>query len=403
MLQNRSSFFVQGRRLFMKSDLFTAVAHSIELDSLLAVTELIESCEHQLGNRNPIAGLLYASIDSNHQLILNKLYEKWPDLQLIGCTTDGEFSSQSEYVEDSLILTLFSSNEVKFASGYINNTAFDIEQECREVLSIAERKLGQAPQLCILFSDVLNTNGETVMQQLTRVTKGELPIVGGISADSWRFNETTQFYNNISSSSISPFLLLSGDFNFSYGMDCGWEPIGEMGTITKSEGNVLYEINHKPALEFYRNILGDKTKPTLELPIAVYDEQGDFRYMRTSFENYDDTLGSVTYLGNVPTHYKVRITMVNRESILEGTKSSVNLSINTFPTNVLPSIALCFSCSARRVLLGTRTIEEYQYVHEKLSESTKFVGFYTYGEFCPSLIKSKNEFHNETFVVVLLG
>ena len=42
------------------------------------------------------------------------------------------------------------------------------------------------------------------------------------------------------------------------GMDSGWEAIGETGTITRSEGNVIYEINHKPALEFYSNILGEK-------------------------------------------------------------------------------------------------------------------------------------------------
>lgn len=387
----------------MKSDLFIAIAHSLELDSFLAVMELIKTCEHQLGNRHPIAGILYASIDSDHQLVLDKIYQKWPDLQLVGCTTDGEFSSENEYVEDSLVLTLFASNEIKFVSSYINNTALDMKKECSEVLSEAMNSLGQTPKLCILFSDVLKTNGETVMEQLNIVTDGKLPIVGGISADSWRFINAMQFYNNISSSNISPFLLLAGELDFSLGMDCGWEPIGETGTITKSEGNVLYEINHKPALEFYRSILGENTKPTLELPIAVYDTYGDFCFMRTSFENYDNNIGSVTFLGNVPVNYKVRITMVNRESILAGTKNSTTLSVNTFPSNTSPTIALCFSCSARRVLLGTRTIEEYQLVRNKLGDNVKFVGFYSYGEFCPSSNELSNKFHNETFVTVLLG
>jgi len=379
------------------------IAHSIELDSFLAVTELIENCDLQLGNHNPIAGILYASIDVEHQLVLDKIYEKWPDLQLIGCTTDGEFSSECEYVEDSLVLTLFVSEEIKIVSGFINNTAIDKQKECSEALSEAVSRLGQTPKLCILFSDVLKTNGETVMEQLTIVTDGKLPIVGGISADSWRFIESKQFYNKISSSNISPFLLLAGAFDFSFGMDSGWEAIGEMGTITKSEGNVIYEINHKPALEFYSDILGENTKPTLELPIAIYDEHGDFRFMRTTFENYDNNIGSVTYLGNVPVNYKVRITMVNRDSILAGTSSSIKHAVSSFPSTDLPAIALCFSCSARRVLLGTRTIEEYQIVREKIGQNVKFVGFYTYGEFCPNLNQLSNEFHNETFVVLLMG
>lgn len=387
----------------METNLFIVIAHSIELDSLLAVIELIESCEIQLGNRYPIAGILYAGIDVDHQLVLNKIYEKWPNLQLIGCTTDGEFSSECEYVEDSMVLTLFVSKETKIVSGFINNTATDVRKECSQVFYEAVGRLGQTPKLCILLSDVFKINGETVMEQLTSLTEGKLPIVGGISADSWRFNESKQFCNKISSSDISSFLLLAGEFNFSFGIDSGWEAIGEMGTITKSEGNVIYEIDHKPALKFYSDILGENVKPTLELPIAVYDEEGDFQFMRSTFENYDNNIGSVTYLGNVPADYKVRITMVNRESILLGTKSSINHAVRTFPSNASPVIALCFTCSSRRILLGTRTIDEYEIVRKKFEKNVKFVGFYSYGEFCPNSNKLTNKFHNETFAVVLLG
>ncbi|MBU3182580.1 FIST signal transduction protein [Clostridium psychrophilum] len=387
----------------METNLFIVIAHSIELDSFLAVIELIESCEIQLGNRYPIAGILYAGIDVDHQLVLNKIYEKWPNLQLIGCTTDGEFSSECEYVEDSMVLTLFVSKEIKIVSGFINNTATDVRKECSQVFYEAVGRLGQTPKLCILLSDVFKINGETVMEQLTSLTEGKLPIVGGISADSWRFNESKQFYNKISSSDISSFLLLAGEFNFSFGIDSGWEAIGEMGTITKSEGNVIYEIDHKPALKFYSDILGENVKPTLELPIAVYDEDGDFQFMRSTFENYDNNIGSVTYLGNAPADYKVRITMVNRESILKGAKSSINHAVSTFPSNGSPVIALCFTCSSRRILLGTRTIDEYEIVGKKFEKSVKFVGFYSYGEFCPNLNKLTNKFHNETFAVVLLG
>ena len=387
----------------MKENFFIAIAHSIELDSFFAVTELIEKCDLQLANLSPTAGILYASIDVDHQLVLDKIYEKWPDLQLVGCTTDGEFSSECEYVEDSLVLTLFICEKIKIVSGIINNAAIDVRKECSQVISAAMSKLGQIPKLCILFSDVLINNGETVMEQLTLITDGKLPIVGGISADSWRFSEAKQFYNKIASSSISSFLLLAGEFDFSMGMDSGWEAIGETGTITRSEGNVIYEINHKPALEFYSNILGENTKPTLELPIAVYNQQGEFQFMRTTFENYDNNVGSVTYLGNVPVDYNVRITMVDRESILAGTTSSINKAVSTFQSNKLPTIVLCFTCSARRVLLGTRTREECQIIREKIGEGVKFVGYYSYGEFCPNLNELTNEFHNETFVTVLLG
>ena len=388
---------------FMRNDFRIIIAHSTDLDSLTAVSDIIKKCDLQLTGKQPAAGILYAGIDVDHQLVLDEIHQKWPDLQLVGATTDGEFSSECEYVEDSLVLTLFVSETVCIVSGSIDNTASDLAKECRQVLSDAVARLGQPPKLCILFSDVLTSNGESIMEHLTSASNGILPIVGGISGDSWRFLEAKQFYNNMSSSHISSFLLLSGPFSFSFGMDSGWEPVGETGTVTKSGNNIVYEINHMPTLDFYKNILGENTMPSLELPIAVYDEQDGFRFMRTTFENYDVSVGSVTYLGNVPVGSKVRITMVNRDSILAGTESSISEAFRTFPANISPCIALCFSCSARRVLLGTRTIEECRIARKVLGEDTQFSGFYTYGEYCPNISKLTNEFHNETFVVVLLG
>jgi len=224
-----------------------------------------------------------------------------------------------------------------------------------------------------------------------------------MAADSWRFDEALQFHQKIASADISPFLLLAGPLDFSFGMDSGWEPYGDTGTITRSSGNVIYEINHKPALQFYQDILGPEAKPTLELPIAIHDSEGKFRFMRTSFENFNSETGAVTYLGNVPEDHRVQITMVSRESILSGAARAMEKAVQRFPGNYTPSLALCFSCSARRVLLGTRTGEEYEGVKAQLDSSTQLAGFYTYGEICPHTHESFNEFHNETFVAVLLG
>lgn len=302
-----------------------------------------------------------------------------------------------------MVLTLFASDKIKIVSGCINNNAQHMDVECSEAFIDASNRLGGKSKLCIMISDAMKINGETVMEQFTLASKGKLPIVGGLSADSWRFDEAKQIYNGTVSSDISSFLLFSGPLYFSFGMDSGWEPIGDMGTITKSQGNVIYEINHKPALEFYENILGKNCKPTLELPIAIYDENSQFQYLRASIENYDEVTGSVTYLGNVPLSYKVRITTVSRQSILSGASIAINEAIRSFPLNETPSIALCFSCSARKAILGTRTKEEYQIVREEIENNVQVSGFYTYGEFCPISDKTLNVMHNETFVALLLG
>lgn len=387
----------------MKTNFQTALAHSSELDSQLAVHELIQQAKDQLGLLEPNAGILYAGIDCDHQLLLDGIMSVWPHLQLVGCTTDGEFSSAKGYEDDSCVLTLIASETCRIVSGFIDNTAPDLSLACSGSLNQAILELGQKPDLCILFSDVLRINGEQVIEQLSRASGNTMPIVGGIAGDSWRFGEAKQFINSTASADISTFLLLAGPFDYSFGMDSGWEPYGEMGTITRSKGNVVYEINHKPALAFYQDILGEGAKPTLELPIAIHDENGTFRFMRTSFENYDGESGAITYLGNVPVNHKVRITMVSRESILRGAAEAMDKALRQYPQGKTPSLALCFSCSARRIMLGTRTQEECRLVQSRTGQDIPLAGFYTYGEICPGSAKTGNEFHNETFVAVLLG
>lgn len=387
----------------MSKNLIPVICHSLELDTELAAKELIQQARVQLEQVQPQAGILYLGIDYEHQTMVDEIMAEWPHLQLVGCSTDGELSSLLGYEEDSAVLLLLGSNTCQMVSGYVDNRAKDLKNVTENALQEAIHQMGDTPKLCILLSDVLRINGELIMQAITEVTDQVFPVFGGISADRWQFEETHQICNHYVSSDISPFLLISGPFDFSWGMNSGWEPFGEMGTITKAASNVVYEIDNQPAIAFYQKILGDAAKPTLELPIAIHDAEGQYKYLRTSFENSTLENGAVTYLGNIPEQSKVRITMVSRESILSGVSSALTTAMERFPQDNNPALVLCFSCSARRVLLGTRTKEEYLLTREAIGSDIPLVGFYTYGEFCPNDQNTEGMFHNETFVVVLLG
>ena len=45
-----------------------------------------------------------------------------------------------------------------------------------------------------------------------------------------------------------------------YGSLGGWDTFGPERLITKSSNNVLYELDHKPALMLYKEYLGEKAK-----------------------------------------------------------------------------------------------------------------------------------------------
>jgi hypothetical protein len=70
-----------------------AVGHSNDPDSQFAVAEVVEQIRTALGGSSPKAGLLFAAIDFDHPLVLDQIVAAFPEIELIGGTTDGEMSS----------------------------------------------------------------------------------------------------------------------------------------------------------------------------------------------------------------------------------------------------------------------------------------------------------------------
>src|SRR5215469_12683614 len=83
---------------------FTVVAQSDDIDAEGALAEILAQCREKLGERVPKAGLLFCTIDLEHEQVLDGILEAWPGLELIGCTTAGEMSSALGYREDSVAL-----------------------------------------------------------------------------------------------------------------------------------------------------------------------------------------------------------------------------------------------------------------------------------------------------------
>lgn len=381
------------------------VGHSEDPESTYAVEDVLDECLGELDGHQPQAGILFAAIDFDHALILKEINQAFPNIDLIGCTTDGEMSSILGFQQDSLTLMLFSSDVVKFSVG----VGYDLKEK---PIAAAEQAVRQAtdhqpsPKVCIALPasyvlDGSTTNGELVLKGLKQALAGPVPIVGGSAGDQYRFQSTFQFFRDRVLTNALPILLISGDVEVSYGAACGWTPIGHKAMVTRSEGTSLYEIDGKPALDFYKRYLGERP-PTAETPLAVYEENGDYYYMRVP-NLYDERSGRINFLGNIPQGATIQLTDINRDEVVSAAEIALQSAIDRYPDTSTPEAALLFSCCCRRWLLGTRAKEEYQLVRKSLPESIPISGFYTYGEFAPLEPEGTSHYHQETFVTLLLG
>ncbi|MGB3294932.1 MAG: FIST C-terminal domain-containing protein [Phormidesmis sp.] len=126
------------------------------------------------------------------------------------------------------------------------------------------------------------------------------------------------------------------------------------------------------------------------------------QYMRTSNGSYDATTGSITFFADIPEQSEIQIVRSTRDEIVDSARASAAAALKNY-SGETPAAALFFSCTGRLQRLGTRTPEEYQSIQTVLSPDIPSCGFYTNGEIAPIYAQGESQFHNETFVTLLLG
>ncbi len=386
--------------------MFKAVAgHSEDIDAEVALDEILSQCRTQLDGLTPSAGVLLCSIDLEHEILLRGIRSEWPDLQLIGCTTDGEMSSVSGYREDSAALLLFASDVIEFVAATGRNVSRDPAAVSAEAIRTAREKAKLDPALCITLPESLTTSGAVVVEALSQALGPGVPVVGGTAGDSHRLQGTLQFHGEEICSDSVPLLLLCGPLVHSVSMESGWRAVGATGIVTRSEGSLVREIDGRPALDFYRRFLGPMGKVSPECPLAVMDSAGNVEHLRASAGVVDEATGSIRFYADIPEGRMVQLTLADRGQILEGCAASVAKAREGYPVGKTPEAGLFFSCASRKLLLGTRTREEFDAVRSVVGDEMPLIGFYTYGEIGPGSHPGEvgSTFHNEAFISVLLG
>ena len=376
-----------------------AVGHSIDPDSEEAVAEILEQCQKTLEGNVPQAGVLFAAVDFDHALILKCIDEVFPNLELIGSTTDGELSSVLEFQQDSVTLMLFCSDEVEIRAAIGRKVSQDPVAIAHQAIESAKATLTQTPQFCITTPESLTTSATAILEGLT-LGMGTAPVFGGAAADQSQGNQVYQFYKTEVLDDAVPVLIFAGNFLFSHGAASGWKPIGKQGVVTRSERNVIFTIDDQPALAFYQHYFDDFA-PDAAYPLAVFPPGEDRFFLRGPL-THDPVSGSITISGDIPPHAVVQITEAAQSDILDASIAAFKEAKAAYPGKK-PAAGLFFSCAWRRWILGTETEQEYRAITEHLDAELPICGFYTYGEIAPLSQHGKTFFHNTTFTTLLFG
>lgn len=387
----------------MEEHLKIVVCHSEGVDTEDAVEDLLKQADSKLNQEKPDACILFAAIDYEHDVMLGKINNRWEGIKLVGGTTDGEMSSELGFAEDSVVMVLFKSDLVTFSTGLGDKLSEGIPEASKKAVEESLRDATD-PKLCITIPGNAFTNIDQIVLTLKNKLGEGIPIFGAVPGDQWRFKTQYQFHGDKVYTDSVPLLVLSGNLTFSYGVDSGWGSMGEIGTVTKAEGNIIHTIDDKPALDFYKRGLGELTTPSGEFPLVVLDADNDIMHQRAAARLLDDGSGAIIFLGEVPQGARVQIATAQREDILRGARISITEAKRKFPSDRVIKGCLFFSCAARKALLGTRTGEEIKIAKAILGDNIPMGGFYGYGEISPLKKEANNSMcHNQTYITLLLG
>lgn len=377
------------------------IGHSDDPDSVDAIQEVISQIVGKLGDEDPKAGLLFCSVEYDHGDILDAIQARWPGLPLVGASSDGEMSSKLGFREDSVLLTIFSGDELRVHSGVGRDLSQGIDAA---VAAATEGAVELKPRLC-LTTFAPSTDATAVIGSLGRALgDARCPVLGGLSGDHREFSRTCEFYGGEVLTDSIPVLLIEGELEVSWGIGSGWFPFGDEMTVTKSAGNVVMEINGMAATDVYRERFGEMPPESLgEYPLALMD--GDDWNLRAILGR-DDTEGALRFAGTVPEGAIVRFTEVLEEGLLSGSEAALISALDRF-NGESPEVALVFTCAARKWVLGSEAERELDLL-KAVAEDRGLVdmalaGLYCFGEIAPMGGGANSGFHNETCVSVVLG
>ncbi|MBK8569358.1 MAG: FIST C-terminal domain-containing protein [Nitrosomonadales bacterium] len=326
-----------------------------------------------------------------------QLHEMFPEARIVGCSSAGNVLGV-EITDGDIVATA-----IKLEHSKVLLASVDVEpgQNAQEMGMRLMAKLGD-PELrhVIILSDGLLVNGSELTKGLNQAG---VSVTGGLASDGERFGKTWVMADAPARIGRIAALGFYGDVTIKSGCFAGCEALCAERIITRSEGNVLYEIEGKPALGLYKQCLGEQASELpasgLRFPLSIQATKADKAVIRTLLA-VDEVAQSLIFAGDMPQGHLCKLMHAN----LDNTFDSAILAAEAAQPANREATGLCLlvSCLGRRLVMGKMAEDELDIVQEKLGAEAVITGFYSYGELAPFSNVMPCQLHNQTMTLTTI-
>jgi hypothetical protein len=239
----------------------------------VAGREAAEQALEKAGVDRPDFVFMFASIGYDQPSLLRAVREATGGAPLSGCSAEGTMNGDDvDESNFSVLVTAISSEELQWTNGLARGLENDSRAVGQRIAQNLQTDLSAETIGLFVFPDGLTLTLDTFFGGLEENLPSErfLPLWGGGAGNNFNAEGPTYQYcdDEVISDGVS-YALLSGEAQTAWAISHGLVPIGGERKVTRSKGNVIYEIDGKPATEVLKEYLPEH---------ALVDERDWFRY-----------------------------------------------------------------------------------------------------------------------------
>jgi len=384
----------------------------------LAAKGAVLQAKEKLGRARVDLSIVYSTSEYNYQEVVDAVREATGNAPLIGASSAGEFT-ECAVEKGSVAVGVISSDDIKVFTALSEGIKEDPESAIKEVIAkLPDRVKGYPNLTAILIADGLSGMGERVALLASYLFGRGLKIVGGMAGDDFKMEKTFVFSDDNVRTNAIVVCLLASKIPLFTGVKHGHTPVSRELKATRTEGNVLYEINNMPAWEAWKEETEETARKAgidvnqLKTPAEIAqfcansqlglatEKAGEYKIRWPVSANED---GSLNFACDIAEGAIFRImdgsNLEDQINAAEGAAMMAKQSAEDAGYSEFAGI-LVFDCAHRQLILGDRFTESVDRF-KKVLPGVPLLGWETYGEIRlePGQFSG---FHNTTAVVLLL-
>ena len=333
--------------------------------------------------------------------------------ELIGCASTGEFT-ETMRAEAGVALALVASDNIEFQVGIGTGLGESTQRALRDARNGISESHDHLPyRSAVVLYDGFATDGEQLAQQVRRKLGARVPFSGGAASDNYEQSSTPVFCNDRIEEDAVVIAVIDSETPSYVISNHGHEPISEPLDVTSATGSVIEELDGRPALDVWRELIAPYARemfgidietvesgtPTMLRMNGVFElgiDQGEAYKIRGCVDT-DDDAGTMSCLVAIPEGTQVQLMRGTVDSQIESARTAARTAHELADGEYAGGFI--YDCACRHIILG----EEFEAAVEAMGDELDgpFVGFETYGEMSMNHGEMSG-FHNSTTVISLL-